>query len=96
MSTVKVSITHNHIDYGRPRRCSACPIALAVNELTKDDVSPKVYAHAISFGGFFACLPTEAMEFINSFDRAEDVYPIDFRIDITGHEESFWPEYITP
>ncbi len=81
MTTIQV--TQKHIDEGVPGECDRCPIALAMHDALKLNVSV----------GDYDCwtdeyveveLPKEAKIFVHDFDRLEPVHPFSFEIDERG------------
>lgn len=79
---MKITVTQEDIENGEPRRCSLCPIALAIS---------RAFTHgefiSIGAGGFWSIngerqpkLPKIVEDWIRSFDKNETVEPFKFTI----------------
>lgn len=86
---VRVKLNYLDISCGIPMVCSECPIARALNRMLKDGfkalVGPTVIAIVKdSDREFHYPLPTPgtARHFIYTFDRYQEVDPIDFPLEI--------------
>ncbi len=84
-----IKVTQDHIDVGRRKCTSECPIALAVASIVRPVVEPRVYTRSIMLRktdpterGIDFTLPQAAVDFIASFDAKMDVDPIEFDLDI--------------
>lgn len=99
MKTLTVNVTADHIERGRPTNCASCPIALALKATWKPDVQASTHVNETCvvimirpprdsqwepMPKHFIKLPTEAIEFIESFDKYanKEIDPIEFTLDI--------------
>ena len=79
---MKIHVTQDHIDRGLRHSASACPVSLALAELTETEWSVGNAACYMRVSDPLAkqslVLPAEAYWFINAFDAGFDVNPLDF------------------
>lgn len=88
MTVLEINVTAEHIANGFGRNCFACPIALAVGEVT-GQLGPgrlMVDPHdiLISDGGPWRKveLPLSARQFIQDFDEGKSVQPFRFSVEL--------------
>lgn len=77
---MKISVTQEHIKKGKPRAHCACPVALAIKEVTP--WCPMVDSKFVEFGSFVMDLPQEVTTFIDLFDHGHPVEPFEFELEI--------------
>ncbi len=76
---MKIDVTQNHIDGGKRRAPSECPISLAcADKGLYASVTPKWAC----IDGVDIMLPLTATAFVLAFDRGEPVQPFSFRIEL--------------
>lgn len=74
---IKVKVTKENIEKGRPGECLACPIKLAFMDLgfeVKVDTKILIYQNQIYE------LPKEAIYFIDNFDNHREIEPFEFEM----------------
>lgn len=91
MTAVTVQVTADDIMSGEPGDCRSCPIARALENLLKTDVSFSVRTEVIVWHDWGhdgvageADLPQAASDFIGRFDNADPVEPFSFEVDLPG------------
>jgi hypothetical protein len=84
-----INVTQTDITNGFARRCSACPVALAINRVLRYGARALVSSstfnlHRTAFedSQYVGCMPQEVGPFIKAFDRYAPVQPFSFQIDI--------------
>ena len=91
MSFITIQVSQEDIDEGKPRNCSICPVALAVNRHLKPCYVSEVDPYDITIyecnerGTAMTCKfiprPREVNRFINEFDTLKTGKPFSFQID---------------
>jgi len=82
MTKVKISVTQEHINYGRRGSCHDCPIALAVCAALRAG-RVRVTPGFIDYKRYLDIpLPAEAQLFITRFDAEVSVKPFEFELEI--------------
>ena len=81
---VTVEVTADDIRNGSPGSTCNCPVALALTRVMSRDYFIRVYGSSVStdYDDFMFDLPSEATEFIASFDEGEHVEPFSFEMDL--------------
>ncbi len=90
LTEITVTVTQEHIDRGRRRGCSDCPVALAilaaVPGLSGVDVMNPDLGYTLLFDGSGGAstlkLPQPACDFIYRFDAGLDVSPFTFAAEV--------------
>lgn len=82
---MNIKVTQNHIDRGKPADSKCCPIALAVKETIGLPIEVGAYDFTIC-GEVFE-LPSLAYRFVRGFDRAWEVEPFEFNLEVPEHIE---------
>lgn len=79
---MKIKVTVDHIERGRPGDCEVCPIGLAALDsgIEKAIVGEAKIEGSYNNEKFFSRLPTRAQAFIRKYDREEPVKPFNFII----------------
>lgn len=81
---MKIIVTESHIQKGARYDGGSCPIALAIMEKLK--LNPAHIAVAPTFityyGGGIYRLPRKVLQFIDMFDRGEEVKPLSFDLNV--------------
>jgi hypothetical protein len=76
---VRIEVTQEHIDNGKPKLCMSCPVALALKAATGD-----WYAWAgptsVGFNKEVHRVPTSVQEFMMRYDEGELVQPFAFEL----------------
>ena len=78
-----VKVTQEHIDKGRRRATSACPIALALKEQLGHEVVVGEFSTYIGINSDSIPLPRSAQRFVARFDRGKPVKPFNFRVQLS-------------
>jgi hypothetical protein len=86
---VKIQVTQKHIDEGQPRRCSECPVSMAIQEKVIGQVQSlnKIitlwHPDGITYHDINP-VPASITEFIDIFDnwRKGTCLPFEFELDI--------------
>lgn len=78
-----IKIEQRHIDVGERRHCDLCPIALALNEATRDQwvVSMAHYWRARDQKKLYP-LPDAARAWIETYDANRLVLPTEFEMEV--------------
>ena len=78
----KIRVKQEHIDAGKRRKGTSCPIALAIQEAVGDGVRVRVYYSFLEVDEMQFYLPTVAQSFVHEFDRngKREVKPFSFEI----------------
>ena len=77
---MKIKVKSSHIKNESILKCSSCPLALALYEYGFINVTVLATKFVHSFLYISVYLPTEAIEFIRSFDGGQVVKPFEFEI----------------
>jgi hypothetical protein len=88
---VHINVTQRDIERGIPGKSSSCPIARAVKRTrwgrSKLTVTVgRFTVRAVSLGAWGASaykLPEDAQNFVSEFDRARDVEPFSFTLEVS-------------
>jgi len=78
---MRIEVGQRHIDHGKRFYCKQCPVALAIQEATGDVtwwVGGKYTWRWGHPGDPVVPLSSEVIEFIQTFDRGQDVEPFAF------------------
>jgi hypothetical protein len=78
-----VKVTQEHVDKGKPKSYTECPIALALAEFTAEGTLPAyVCASGISLNNEVYRTPAAARRFISLFDSTgpKEVSPFEFEL----------------
>ncbi len=76
---MKIKVTQEHIERGRPKSDWACPIACALHEQRPTfEVSVGCYKTLIN--KVMYALPAKARDFIDDFDSGKPVTPFEFEL----------------
>lgn len=84
MPRIKIEVTQEDIEKGKPRKSSHCPIARAIKQQCRNGTSVQVSEDGISiehnsrYGYASDHPPTRAVRFIERFDRGRPVKPFKF------------------
>lgn len=82
--TFTIQVTQKHIQEGKRKSISSCPIALALKRERFEDVMVETtycsfWIGNLSYGYFF---PKSAQTFIEKFDAGKKVRPFNFKVKI--------------
>ena len=78
-----IEVTQNDIDNGKRRDCYRCPIAHAINRAMGTHLAADVQETVVELPGREeACLPDQAISFIEDFDAKIAVQPFTFELPI--------------
>lgn len=78
---MRVKVTQEDIDRGRPGVSSSCPIALALERETHSVWLVSNYTAEQFKGGRFR-LPQSAVDFVRQFDKHHDAVPFEFEMEV--------------
>ncbi len=83
---MNINITTEDIINGTQQNCGKCPIARAINKISRNtcEVFNTIVCFYSDDGRYenTCFLPHNAMCFIGAFDRGEEVFPMSFEMDI--------------
>jgi len=82
---VRIQVTIDDIENGKPLDCSRCPLALALNRATNRTDWFVDYGTAYFGSGFShesAALPRECLVFVRRFDNYRDGNPFSFEVEL--------------
>lgn len=77
-----IHVTQEHINNGRRRQCSQCPVALAIKDVCKPKSDVHVGIRILIGNKFAKHTPLDAERFIGRFDSSCSVEPFSFELDI--------------
>lgn len=81
-----VTVTADHIERGMPFLCTACPVAMAIEDALGDrcNYSPSVYPHTLILwadgGRTVIPTPDPVRAFVESYDDGRSVQPFTFTL----------------
>jgi len=79
-----IPITARHIANGKPRDCTFCPVAVALEEATGHEWIVTSETCTYSVGSLVLALPAEVRQFIADFDAGKSVKPMEFELPLEG------------
>ena len=78
---VKINVTAKDIEKGVYESIYLCPVARAIKRATKG-IQPAVFPKTVVIDGLTFGLPEQATEFINEYDRGNEVKPFSFKMEL--------------
>lgn len=82
MNKFKIKVEQRHIDTGKRGNACNCPLAIALTEITGQELKIAVGAVWMDGKGIVGYLPTTAFDFYRDFDLRRKVEPIEFEIEL--------------
>ncbi len=86
MKTCTIHVLQEHINRGRRRNCSFCPVALALADACGGTPSVGLRSGRARIPGTHAlrdfALPWKVQDFIRSFDAHIEVFPFSFEVEL--------------
>lgn len=79
---LKIDVTQNDINCGKRRRCTKCPVALAVRRVLGEPV--KVQSFSIHYKSRRIAMSRKVEDFVRRFDERQPVRPFSFVFDTEG------------
>lgn len=78
---MKVDVTQEHIDCGKPLEPLYCPVALAIDEQAHKVVIVNYWKLAAADDSFSSPTPVVVRRFVERFDRGLSVKPFSFELE---------------